>query len=106
GSFIYVPAANYNGSDSFTYQANDGATNSAIATVNITVNSVNDAPLALDDTYNVNEDATLTVSGPGVLGNDADADADTLNAVLVSEPGQASCSLNGEGSFSHGPYPD
>src|SRR5207247_1017035 len=36
GSFSYVPAANYNGPDSFTYKANDGQADSGIATVSIT----------------------------------------------------------------------
>src|SRR5205814_1571140 len=72
GSFTYTPAANYNGPDSFTYKANDGTVDSGIATVTITVNAVNDAPAAIDDSYSVNEDATLTISAPGVLGNDTD----------------------------------
>ena len=48
GSFTYTPAANFNGPDSFTYRANDGALNSATATVTMTVTSVNDAPTAGD----------------------------------------------------------
>jgi len=41
GSFVYQPTANFNGLDSFVYKANDGAANSAAATVTITVNPVN-----------------------------------------------------------------
>ncbi|MGZ8242458.1 tandem-95 repeat protein [Methylomagnum sp.] len=44
GSFRYRAATNYNGTDSFTYHANDGTANSNVATVNITVTPVNDAP--------------------------------------------------------------
>jgi len=44
GSFTYTPAANYHGPDSFTYKANDGAIDTNVATVSITVASVNDAP--------------------------------------------------------------
>jgi adhesin/invasin len=44
GSFTYTPEADFNGNDSFTYQANDGQANSNIATVTITVNPVNDDP--------------------------------------------------------------
>jgi VCBS repeat-containing protein len=44
GSFTYTPQANVNGSDSFTYAANDGTQNSSPATVTITVNAVNDPP--------------------------------------------------------------
>jgi len=44
GSFTYIPDADYNGADSFTYRANDGNANSNTAMVSITVNAVNDAP--------------------------------------------------------------
>ena len=37
GSFTYTPAADYSGLDSFTYKANDGADESNVATVRLTV---------------------------------------------------------------------
>ncbi|HRT09453.1 MAG TPA: Ig-like domain-containing protein, partial [Candidatus Paceibacterota bacterium] len=37
GGFTYTPNANYTGTDSFTYRANDGISNSAVATVSISV---------------------------------------------------------------------
>ena len=45
GSFTYTPNLNYNGIDSFTYKANDAELDSNVATVNITVNNVNRAPV-------------------------------------------------------------
>ena len=74
GSFTYTPSANYNGTDSFTYQANDGQANSNTATVTITINAVNDAPVAVNDAYSTNKDIALNVTAPGVLGNDTDAE--------------------------------
>src|SRR5207248_7553975 len=51
----------------FTYKANDGQADSNIATVAITVNSINDAPVAVNDAYSVNEDQTLIIAPtPGV----------------------------------------
>src|SRR5207249_9273472 len=68
GSFTYTPAANYNGGDSFTYKANDGALNSNVATVSITVTAVNDAPVANAQSVSTAEDTakaiTLTSSDP------------------------------------------
>jgi hypothetical protein len=65
GTLAYAPAKDFNGSDSFTYTANDGTVDSNEATVNITVGAVNDAPgftKGADQT--VNEDAaTQTVTG-------------------------------------------
>ena len=46
GTFVYTPNPNFFGTDTFTYQANDGTNNSNVATVTITVNPVNDAPTA------------------------------------------------------------
>jgi len=103
GSFTYTPDANYNGLDSFTYLANDSVFDSNYATVNITVNPDDDAPVAVDDAYSVNEDNTLYVAAPGVLANDSDADNDPLTAVLVSGPSNGTLTLNANGSFTYTP---
>jgi len=45
GTYTYTPQANYQGSDSFTFKANDGTQDSNTETVSITVIAVNDAPV-------------------------------------------------------------
>ncbi|MCX7261867.1 MAG: tandem-95 repeat protein, partial [Burkholderiales bacterium] len=47
GAYSYTPTANYNGSDSFSFKVNDGTVDSAASTVTLTINPVNDAPVAL-----------------------------------------------------------
>ena len=106
GSFTYTPATDYNGADSFTYKANDGGLDSAVATVSLTVNPVNDPPEALADAYSVNEDETLTVSAPGVLANDTDVDGDALTAILVGDVSHGALVLNADGSFTYTPAAD
>ena len=107
GSFMYTPNGGFYGSDSFTYQAHDQSLGSNIATVSITVDRVNNVPVAVDDsTYSVNEDNPLNVAAPGVLGNDSDADSDPLTAVLVSGPADGLLTLNADGSFSYTPNAD
>ncbi len=103
GSFSYVPNLNFNGTDSFTYVANDGADNSNVATVTITVNGVNDAPVAADDAYVTDEDTVLDVPAPGVLANDVDVDGDGLAAFLIAGPANGGVLLNTDGSFSYTP---
>ncbi|MES2793740.1 MAG: tandem-95 repeat protein [Planctomycetota bacterium] len=101
GTFTYTPTANFWGTDTFTYQANDGALDSNVATVTITVNSVNDAPVAVNDNYSVNEDEVL--QGHIVLANDTDVDGDTLTASLVVGPTNGMVVLNPDGSFTYTP---
>ena len=104
GGFTYTPAANYNGPDSFTYKANDGLADSNVVTVGLTVNAVNDAPVAGNDAFAGNEDATLVVSAPGLLANDADSvEGSALTAVLVTGPDHGTLTLNSDGSFSYAP---
>jgi VCBS repeat-containing protein len=45
GAYSYTPAANFSGSDIFTFKANDGSADSNTATVTVTVAAVNDAPV-------------------------------------------------------------
>src|SRR6185295_492065 len=78
GSFGYTPAANYHGTDSFTYILNDDTIDSdSAATVSITITSVNDLPVAVNDSYTTNEDTDLVVAvDTGVVANDTDVDGD------------------------------
>ncbi len=103
GSFTYAPAANYSGSDSFTYKANDGTEDSNVVTVSITVTGINDAPVAVANSYSIPQGGTLNISAPGVLGNDPDADGDTLTAILVSGVAHGTLALNADGSFTYMP---
>jgi VCBS repeat-containing protein len=106
GSFSYTPNADFNGTDSFTYRANDGALDSNLATVTLTVDPVNDAPVAHADSYSTNEDTALTVAAPGLLGNDTDVDSAALTAALVTGPAHGSLQFNADGSFTYTPNAD
>ncbi len=103
GSFTYAPAANFAGSDFFTYKASDGNASSGSALVSLRVNPVNDPPVANNDQYTVNQDAKLSVLAPGVLSNDRDVDNDPLTAELVSGTSNGTLSLSANGSFTYTP---
>jgi uncharacterized repeat protein (TIGR01451 family) len=105
-NLTYTPAANYNGPDSFTFKVNDGAADSNVATISITVVAINDPPVAANDGYSVNEDAALIIAASGVLGNDGDVDGGALTAALVSGPSHGALVLNADGSFSYSPTAD
>lgn len=102
-SRTYTPNADYSGSDSFTFKANDGLADSNNALVLITVNPVNDAPVANDDAYSTPEDTELLVSAPGVLANDGDIDSGSVTPSVVAPASNGTVTLNPDGSFSYLP---
>jgi hypothetical protein len=76
----YTPAADFNGSDSFTYKVNDGQSDSNVAMVTVTVNPVNDAPvLASIGAQTVNAQAMLSFTATAT---DQDLPAQTLSFSL------------------------
>lgn len=80
GEIVYTPAANFNGSDNFTYTVrdNDNGTSNA-GTVSITVNSVNDAPTTVSDVASLMEDLSFSIN---VLGNDSDIDGSIVPSTV------------------------
>ena len=79
GELVFTPDPHFAGPVTFTYTITDGTT-TATADVNGTVTPVNDAPVALDDTFTVPEDGSVSVP---VLGNDTDIDGDVLTVTEV-----------------------
>jgi len=91
-SVTYTPEANYHGPDSFTYTVSDGHGGSDTGTVNVTVNSVNDSPVAGDDTATTSENDAVSVA---VLGNDNDVDGDILSVTEVTNGAHGTVSIDG-----------
>lgn len=101
GTFTYTPSPNENGSDSFTILISDGAV-TIEQVVSVTINPVNDAPVASDGSNAGLEDALISGSVPAAT----DVDSTNLSYALVSGAvdgnGQAVSGLqfNGDGSYS------
>ena len=98
GSFQYIPDPDFAGSDSFTYRAHDGLAESNLATVTITVETVNDAPNASDDGLWVGLNTARRLDAPGLLFDDYDADGDRMTALLVDAPSHGTVMLEPNGS--------
>jgi len=90
---VYTPNADFNGIDTITYTVND----SAPATVDITVNAVNDAPVVNNDTTTAYANAPFIVD---VLSNDSDVDNDTLS-VISATANYGSVAINIDGTLTY-----
>ncbi|TXD46292.1 tandem-95 repeat protein, partial [Polaribacter sp. IC073] len=116
GSYTFTPTTNFNGPiPEITYTVSDG-TATVTSTLDITVNAVNDRPIAVLDKKTINEDTVLNISAAnGVLKNDSDIDGDALTVTAITVGGvpktvganivltEGTLKLNSDGSYTFTP---
>lgn len=103
GTFNYVPAANFNGSDTFSYKVNDGQLNSVEAFVNVTVTPINDAPVTSGGNATVAANASLSNS---LSPRGSDVDHDPLTYAVETPPAHGILNLSPDGTFTYTPAPN
>lgn len=100
-SFSWTPAKSQVGTHVITYSAVDNTGFQSLASM--TVNVIQTDIIAANDTYSIGKNGTLTISAPGVLGNDVSEDGSPLTAILASNPAQGTLAFNADGSFTYSP---
>ncbi len=99
-TLIYTPSSNYFGIDEFQYVISDGAGGSATAKVLLVVASVNDAPVAVDDSASTFINNSVSVD---VLANDSDLDSSGLEIVSFSTPARGVVAIDFGGTVLYTP---
>jgi len=84
-SLTYTPDDDFNGIDSFTFKVNDGSEDSNTATVSLTIDAVNDAPVASDQSVTTDEDVPASITLVGT-----DVDDDDIVYTIASSPSDGS----------------
>jgi len=103
GTISYTPDTDFDGMDSFTYEACDPSNACSMATVNVTV-VPNFPPVAGDDAANTNEDAAVNIN---VLANDNDGgDGGPLSVTMVTAPANGMAVINMNNTITYTPNPD
>ncbi|MBT8194239.1 MAG: tandem-95 repeat protein, partial [Acidimicrobiia bacterium] len=101
---VFTPAPDFNGADAITYTVCDPGGLCDTAEITVTVDPVNDDPVAKDDTATTDEDMPVTVS---VLANDSDVEDDALTVTLVpTAPVSGTAVINGDNTITYTPAPD
>ncbi|HFC93660.1 MAG TPA: tandem-95 repeat protein [Leucothrix mucor] len=96
----YTPEKEFSGTDTFTYIITDGKGFTASATVTVSVNAVNKAPVALDDSATTME---ITLVNIPVLANDSDPDNDALSITFVGTPQHGTANLKADKTIDYTP---
>ncbi|AOO64823.1 beta strand repeat-containing protein [Sulfurospirillum halorespirans] len=102
GQIVFTPDANYNGDATFTYTISDESLTDT-ATVTLHVNSVNDAPVAINDILSASEDTPIIYTASQLLGNDTDADSTSLSIASVTSGSNGTVVLNPDGTVTFTP---
>ncbi len=99
-NLLYTPSSDYNGLDSFTFVARDGASNSVPATISLQINPVNDAPVAVDDAASTYQDTAVLIP---LLANDSDVDSSSFWIESIDTPAHGTLVNHGNGTVTYTP---
>jgi Ca2+-binding RTX toxin-like protein len=90
GSFDYNPNGQFESlgtettaTDSFTYTISDGNDETSSATVTVTINGVNDAPVAVNDSSTTAQNTAVTIQTSSLLANDTDVDSPSTSLSIT-----------------------
>jgi VCBS repeat-containing protein len=100
GTITYTPDPDFEGTDSFAYTVQDPSGATSMATVTVTVDPANDAPVAVVDTATTIEDAGVIID---VLANDSDVDGDALTVTGTTAPANGTAVVNANGTITYTP---
>jgi len=106
GTFGYTPNSNFNGDDSFSYVANDGSVDSNPATVTVTVNAVNDAPVASVTTATPDIPLGQMALFDGSASYDPEGQTISYQWQIISAPIDSSAMLTSANAATTGLLPD
>ncbi len=101
GDWTYTPATNFFGEDEFSVSVIDGEGNEATRVVSVTVLSVNDAPIVVNESVTTDED--VGIASIDVLSNDSDVESDELSVQSAVSVNGGVVSINDDGSLNYQP---
>ncbi len=100
-NITYTPYSQWNGTETLTYSISDGRA-TASASIALTVNPVNDAPIARDNYVALPNEIGQLNATINVLGNDYDPDGDTVHTYRIeNQPAFGTVSINTDGTISY-----
>ncbi|QAA32623.1 hypothetical protein C1I91_13800 [Clostridium manihotivorum] len=97
GTWVYTPAKDFSGTDSFTVKVEDGKGVSTISTVKIIVDT---PPVAINDSITTDEDTSVNID---ILNNDKDVNNDALTVIAVTNPSHGKVAINSDGTVKYTP---
>jgi len=103
GSFVYTPNPGFIGTDTFEFTVVDGAGTVSTGAVTINVDAPNNAPRAINDSFDVEENEDVDVDVSQLLANDIDIDGDVLQISSCTSPQNGQIKTKKDGSFTYTP---
>ena len=94
-SFDYLPEPGFSGDVTFDYVISDNKDGTGTGTVTLTIEPLNDIPVAETDFFEVIEDTPKTITVAELLENDTDEDGDTLTIIEVFDATNGTVTFDG-----------